>query len=412
MANIGVISRHASSGNVALRKILDDDIASIKNAGLWKRERVITTPQASQIKVEGRESKILNFCANNYLGLSSNAEVVNAAKEALMKYGNGLSSVRFICGTQDIHKTLEAKISKFHGMEDAILYACCYDANTGLFESLLTAEDAVFSDELNHASMIDGIRLCRAKKFKYKHIDVQDLEEKLKEADGARIKLIASDGVFSMDGSMAPLPEICDLADKYGALVFIDECHATGFLGDTGRGTDEYTGTRGRVDIINSTLGKALGGAAGGYTTGPSQLVQMLRQKSRPYLYSNTLPPAVVGSATKVLDMLMDGSELSKKLADNTSYFRTKMTQAGFNIKGGANGHPITPIMLGDSKLAMDFANEMLERGIYVVGIVYPTVPRGTGRIRVQLSAGHSKEEIDTCVQTFIDVGKDMGVLQ
>lgn len=406
---VQVSLRHASRAQAALRDLLDSQISDIKQAGTWKDERVINTMQASEIGVQGQQDKLLNFCANNYLGLSSHPEVVKGAKDALDKYGNGLSSVRFICGTQDIHKELEEKISKFHEREDAILYACCFDANAGLFEVLLEPDDAVLSDELNHASIIDGIRLCKAKKLKYKNKDMADLEEKLKEAEGSRMKLIVTDGVFSMDGKVAPLNEICDLADKYGALTFIDECHATGFLGATGRGTEEYLNCKGRVDIINSTLGKALGGAAGGYTTGPKQLIKMLRQKSRPYLFSNTLPPPVVGGASKVFDLLMDGSELIEKVAQNTNLFRSRMTAAGFHIIG--DNHPITPVMLGDARIAVEFADEMLERGIYVIGFTFPVVPKGQARIRVQISAAHSTEEIERCVEAFVEVGKKKGVI-
>ncbi|XP_031572298.1 2-amino-3-ketobutyrate coenzyme A ligase, mitochondrial-like [Actinia tenebrosa] len=411
LQGVRVLSRHTSTASTAFRKLLDNQLTGIKEAGTWKSERIITTEQASEIGVKGRRDKILNFCANNYLGLSSNPEIIQAAKDALDQYGNGLSSVRFICGTQDIHKELEDKISRFHKTEDAILYACCFDANTGLFETILSPEDAVFSDALNHASMIDGIRLCKAKKFRYEHVDMKDLEAKLQEAEGARVKLIATDGVFSMDGTISPLNEVCDLADKYGALVMIDECHATGFLGETGRGTDEYRNVRGRIDIINSTLGKALGGAAGGYTTGPSELIQILRQKSRPYLFSNTLPPAMVGGAIKVFDLLMASSSLTKKIADNTKFFRSKMVKAGFDVKGGEDGHPIVPIMLGDERLAVEFADEMLERGIYVIGFTFPVVPKGTARIRVQISAGHSKEEIERCIHAFVSVGKAKGII-
>lgn len=408
-SRVQISVQYLSAAQLALRGILDSQINDIHQAGTWKDERVITTKQASEIAVYGQTEKLLNFCANNYLGLSSHPEVIQAAKDALDKYGNGLSSVRFICGTQDLHKELEEKISRFHEREDTILYACCFDANAGLFEALMTPDDAILSDELNHASIIDGIRLSKAKKFRYKNKDMKDLEKKLKEAEGARMKLIVTDGVFSMDGKVAPLNELCDLAEKYGALTFIDECHATGFLGKTGRGTEEYLNCMGRVDIINSTLGKALGGGAGGYTTGPKQLIDLLRQKSRPYLFSNTLPPPVVGGASKVFDLLMNGSDLIKKVADNTKLFRTKMTAAGFNIIG--DGHPITPVMLGDARLAVEFADEMLDRGIYVIGFTFPVVPKGQARIRVQISAAHSTEEIDRCVEAFIDVGKKKGVI-
>lgn len=408
-SRVQISVQYSSAAQLALRGILDSQLSDIHQAGTWKDERVITTKQAPEIAVHGQTEKLLNFCANNYLGLSSHPEVIQAAKDALDKYGNGLSSVRFICGTQDLHKELEEKISRFHEREDTILYACCFDANAGLFEALMTPDDAILSDELNHASIIDGIRLSKAKKFRYKNKDMKDLEEKLKEAEGVRMKLIVTDGVFSMDGKVAPLNELCDLAEKYGALTFIDECHATGFLGDTGRGTEEYLNCMGRVDIINSTLGKALGGGAGGYTTGPKQLIDLLRQKSRPYLFSNTLPPPVVGGASKVFDLLMNGSDLIKKVSENTKLFRKKMTAAGFHIIG--DGHPITPVMLGDARLAVEFADEMLDRGIYVIGFTFPVVPKGQARIRVQISAAHSTEEIDRCVEAFIDVGKKKGVI-
>ncbi|EDV29424.1 uncharacterized protein TRIADDRAFT_19375, partial [Trichoplax adhaerens] len=384
-------------------------LEEIRQAGTWKDERVITTPQAAAIAVESRTDNILNFCANNYLGLSSHPLIISAAKNALDDYGAGLSSVRFICGTQDIHIGLENKIAKFHAREAAILYASCFDANAGIFECILSEEDAVLSDELNHASIIDGIRLCKARKFRYKHRNLQDLESKLAEAKDSPTKLIVTDGVFSMDGSIAPLREICDLADKYGALVFIDECHATGFLGKTGRGTEEFLDVVGRVDIINSTLGKALGGAAGGYTCGSESLVALLRQRSRPYLFSNSLPPPVVASASKVFDLLMDTSELTQKLQENTLRFRTKMKAAGFNIIG--DSHPICPVMLGDARLASQFANAMLEKGIYVIGFSFPVVPKGKARIRVQVSAAHSTEDIDKCSDAFIEVGKQLGVI-
>ncbi|XP_077978272.1 2-amino-3-ketobutyrate coenzyme A ligase, mitochondrial-like [Glandiceps talaboti] len=392
----------------AMNDILGETLTGIKEAGTWKAERVITTKQAAAIQVAGTQKKILNFCANNYLGLSSHPEVIDAAKSALDKYGAGLSSVRFICGTQDIHKELEDKISKFHNRDDTILYASCFDANAGIFEALLTPDDAVFSDELNHASIIDGIRLCKAQKHRYKHRDMTDLEQQLSSSN-ARIKLIATDGVFSMDGNYAPLKEICDLADKYGALVFIDECHATGFLGKSGRGTEEYLNISGRPHIINSTLGKALGGAAGGYTSGPKALIDLLRQKSRPYLFSNTLPPPVVASASKVFDLLARDSTLVNKVTSNTKRFRDQMSAAGFNL--GGEGHPICPIMLGDGALAVKYADEMLKRDIYVIGFTFPVVPKGKARIRVQISAAHSEEDIDNAVAAFIAVGKDLGVI-
>ena len=408
---MNVIPRRHMSGVAAMRSIVEKQLVGIKEAGTWKTERVITTPQATEIQVEGSSNKLLNFCANNYLGLSSHPDIVEASKKALDSHGAGLSSVRFICGTQDIHKDLENKISKFHNREDTILYISCFDANAGLFETLLTPEDAVISDELNHASIIDGIRLCKAKKFRYKHRDLGDLENCLKQAKeaNARMILIATDGVFSMDGTVAPLREMCDLADKYGAMTFIDECHATGFFGTTGRGTEEYLEVMNRVDIINSTLGKALGGAAGGYTSGPKELVSLLRQKARPYLFSNTLPPPVVASASKVFDMLLDGTDLTAKVTENTDLFRSRMTEAGFTLKG--DGHPICPVMMPDERTAIAFADEMLKRNIYVIGFTFPVVPRGQARIRVQQSAAHSLEEVNRCVDAFIEVGKELNVI-
>lgn len=397
-----------SAATKNFRSILSKQIAGIKDAGTYKRERIITSSQKTNITVEGSRGDILNFCANNYLGLSTNQQVIDHTKDILDKYGNGLSSVRFICGTQNIHKELEKKISKFHGREDTILYPSCFDANAGIFEAILTPDDAVLSDELNHASIIDGIRLCKAKKFRYIHRDMKDLEEKLKSTD-ARIKLIATDGVFSMDGNVAPLPEIFKLADKYNAIVFVDECHATGFFGKTGRGTEEFHNMLGRTDIINSTLGKALGGASGGYTTGPKELIDLLRQKARPYLFSNSLPPPVVATGSKVMDILLKSSELTEKVKNNTTRFRTAMTKAGFTV--GGMDHPICPIMLGDAKLANIFADEMLLRGIYVVGFSFPVVPVGKARIRVQISAAHSEDEIDHCINAFIDVGKKLKVV-
>ncbi|XP_061395768.1 2-amino-3-ketobutyrate coenzyme A ligase, mitochondrial [Musca vetustissima] len=402
-------SYSSSPANAQFREIISEQIKSIKEAGTYKSERVITSSQSTQITVEGSNKNILNFCANNYLGLANNPEVIKYSNEILSKYGAGLSSVRFICGTQDIHKNLEKKIAQFHGREDTILYASCFDANAGLFEAILTPEDAVFSDELNHASIIDGIRLCKAQKSRYKHRDLNDLENQLKSST-ARLKLIVTDGVFSMDGNIAPLKEIVALAKKYNALTFIDECHATGFLGKTGRGTEEYCEVMGSVDIINSTLGKALGGAAGGYTTGPKELITFLRQKSRPYLFSNTLPPAVVATGTKVLDMLLKSSELTEKVQTNTKHFRDAMTKAGFTIAG--ENHPICPVMLGDARLASIFADEMLKRGIYVIGFSYPVVPKGKARIRVQISAAHTKDDIDHAIAAFTEVGKSLKVIQ
>ncbi|XP_074082994.1 2-amino-3-ketobutyrate coenzyme A ligase, mitochondrial isoform X2 [Macrotis lagotis] len=357
----------------------------------------------------GAISVILNFCANNYLGLSSHPEVIQAGLKVLEQFGAGLSSVRFICGTQSIHKALEEKIADFHQREDAILYPSCFDANAGLFEALLTPEDAVLSDELNHASIIDGIRLCKANKYRYGHLDMGDLEAKLREAQKHRLRLVATDGVFSMDGDIAPLREICQLAQKYKAVVFIDECHATGFLGPSGRGTDELLGVMDQVTIINSTLGKALGGASGGYTTGPRDLISLLRQQARPYLFSNSLPPAVVGCASKALDLLMESDAIAQSMAAKTLQFRSKMEAAGFTISG--TEHPICPVMLGDARLASVMAEDMLKRGIYVIGFSYPVVPKGKARIRVQISAVHSEEDIDRCVEAFVEVGRQHGAI-
>ncbi|XP_077133546.1 2-amino-3-ketobutyrate coenzyme A ligase, mitochondrial [Ranitomeya variabilis] len=399
----------AQSTVAHFRGILKKEIENIKEAGTWKSERIITSMQGAHITVDGKNTGILNFCANNYLGFSSHPEVIRAGHEALHSYGAGLSSVRFICGTQNIHKSLEEKIARFHQREDAILYISCFDANAGLFEAMLTPEDAVLSDELNHASIIDGIRLCKANKYRYRHMDLEDLEAKLKEAQKHRLRLIVTDGVFSMDGDIAPLREICDLAKRYNALAFIDECHATGFMGPNGRGTDELLGVMDQVTIVNSTLGKALGGAAGGYTTGPKPLIDLLRQRSRPYLFSNTLPPAVIGSASKALDLLMESNEIAQSMAAKTTRFRTKMTAAGFTISG--KDHPICPVMLGDARLASSMADEMLDRGIYVIGFSFPVVPKGKARIRVQISAAHSDEDIDNCVQAFTEVGRKFGVV-
>lgn len=408
-ATRNIISRCVSSGAFTqMKEIINEELTSIKEAGTWKTERVINTPQAAWIGVKGESSKLLNFCANNYLGLSSHPEVIAAGKEALNSHGAGLSSVRFICGTMDIHVKLEQQIADFHSKDDAILYASCFDANAGLFEALLKPEDAVFSDELNHASIIDGIRLCKAQKYRYKHLDTVDLESQLRSTK-ARMKLIVTDGAFSMDGDMAPMKRIVELAEKYNALIFTDECHTTGFIGKTGRGIEEYYDIKGQVDIINSTLGKALGGAAGGYTTSCKELTTLLRQKSRPYLFSNSLPPPVVCQASKVMDLLSTSSELCEKLAQNTERFRGKMKAAGFNLSGET--HPIVPIMLGDAKLASEFADEMLEQGIYVIGFSYPVVPKGKARIRVQLSALHSTEDIDRCVSAFISIGKRKGIV-
>lgn len=398
-----------STAMTQMKEIIDEELALIKEAGTWKTERVINTRQAAAIGVEGQQSKLLNFCANNYLGLSSHPQVISAGKEALNSHGAGLSSARFICGTMDIHVKLEQQLADFHSKEDAILYASCFDANAGLFEALLKPEDAVFSDELNHASIIDGIRLCKAQKYRYKHLNMGDLESQLSSAKDARMRLIVTDGVFSMDGNIAPMKRIVELAEKYDALVFSDECHATGFLGKTGCGIEEYYDIKGKIDIINSTLGKALGGAAGGYTTSCKELTTLLRQKSRPYLFSNSLPPPIVCQASKVMDLLSSSSELCEKLTQNTEQFRSKMKAAGFNLSGDT--HPIVPVMLGDAKLASEFADEMLEQGIYVIGFSYPVVPKGKARIRVQISAVHSTEDIDQCVDAFISIGKKKGIV-
>jgi glycine C-acetyltransferase len=385
------------------------ELQAIRDAGLYKEERIITTPQGALIRTQ-QAGEVLNFCANNYLGLSSHPKVIDAAKQAIDSHGFGMSSVRFICGTQDIHKILEQRVAEFLGTEDSILYAAAFDANGGLFEPLLTEEDAVISDELNHASIIDGIRLCKAQRFRYLHNNMQDLEEKLKEAQGARRRMIATDGVFSMDGTIAQLDKICDLADKYDALVMVDECHATGFLGKTGRGTIEYRNVIGRVDIITGTFGKALGGASGGFTAAHAEIVDMLRQRSRPYLFSNTLAPAIAGATIAVIDLLSGSTALRDKLETNTKRFREGMTAAGFDIVKG--DHPIVPIMLYDAKLSQDMARRMLEEGIYVIGFYYPVVPKGKARIRVQISAGHETEHIDRAIEAFTKVGTELGVLK
>lgn len=387
---------------------LQKELTEIEAAGLYKRERIITTPQSAHIStLQGGE--VLNFCANNYLGLSSHPEVVKAAKEAIDTHGYGMSSVRFICGTQDIHKELEKKTAEFLGMEDCILYAAAFDANGGLFEPLLNEEDAIVSDELNHASIIDGIRLCKAKRFRYKNNDMADLEAKLSEAKGSRRILIATDGVFSMDGIVAQIDKICDLADKYNAMVMVDECHSTGFMGKTGRGTHELANAMGRVDIITGTYGKALGGASGGFTAARKEIVELLRQRSRPYLFSNTLAPSIVGASIKVLELLSSSTALRDKLENNTKYFRKGMTEAGFDIVPGF--HPITPVMLYDAKLAQDFANKLLTEGIYVIGFFYPVVPQGKARIRVQVSAGHEIADLDKAIEAFTKVGKELSVI-
>lgn len=388
-----------------MRPHIQDEIAGIRDSGLYKEERVISSPQRARITVRGSR-EVLNMCANNYLGLASHPDVIKAARDSLDKWGYGLSSVRFICGTQEIHKELERKLTQFLGTEDTILYTSCFDANGGLFETLLTAEDAVLSDELNHASIIDGIRLCKAQRFRFKTCDMADLEAKLREAQGARFRLIATDGVFSMDGTIAKLDEICDLADKYDALVMIDDSHAVGFLGRNGRGTHEHRGVMGRVDIITGTMGKALGGASGGYTSGRKEIVELLRQRSRPYLFSNTVAPSIVSASIKTLEILSESTKLRDKLEENTKYFRKAMTEIGFDIKSGE--HPIVPIMLGDAVLAQKMAEELLKKSVYVIGFFYPVVPRGTTRIRVQVSAAHSTEDLDFAIQTFGDVRKSL----
>jgi len=403
------LSKRGYAAVAEARAVLENELDGIRAAGTWKGERVITSQQGPHISVDGSRGNILNFCANNYLGLSSHPEVIQAGIEALQTHGAGLSSVRFICGTQDIHKNLEQKLALFHEREDCILYASCFDANAGLFEVLLGPDDAVLSDELNHASIIDGIRLCRAKRLRYKHMDLSDLEVKLKEAQSSRMRLVVTDGVFSMDGDVAPLKGICDLAEQYGAMVFIDECHATGFLGARGRGTDELLGVMDRVQIVNSTLGKALGGAAGGYTVGPKPLIDLLRQRSRPYLFSNSLPPPVVGCATKAVELLLASTEIAQTMTAKTMRFRNQMTEAGFTISGTA--HPISPVMLGEAKLASLMADDMLKLGVYVIGFSYPVVPKGKARIRVQISAAHADEDIDRCVEAFIQTGRKHGVV-
>lgn len=392
-----------------LKPVLEAELQSIEAAGLYKRERIIITPQGADIKVEGGK-EVINFCANNYLGLSSHPKVIEAAKEAIDTHGYGMSSVRFICGTQDIHKELEKKISQFLGTEDTILYAAAFDANGGIFEPLFNEQDAIISDELNHASIIDGVRLCKAARFRYKHNDMADLEEQLKASQDKRHRIIVTDGSFSMDGTIAQLDKIADLADKYKALIMVDECHSSGFLGKTGRGTHEHCGVMGRIDIITGTLGKALGGASGGFTSGRKEIIDMLRQRSRPYLFSNTLAPSIVGASIAVLDMLSETTELRDKLESNTKYFREKMTAAGFDIKPGV--HPIVPVMLYDAPLAQKFAEKMLEEGIYVIGFYYPVVPQGKARIRVQISAGHDVKHLDKAIAAFTKVGKELGVIK
>lgn len=396
------------SMNEKLVQRIAKELTEIKEAGLYKIERIIESPQGAVIKVGGKE--VLNFCANNYLGLSSHPKVIEAAHKAIDERGYGLSSVRFICGTQDIHKELEQKISAFLGTEDTILYAAAFDANGGVFEPLFNEEDALISDALNHASIIDGVRLCKAQRFRYEHNNMQDLELKLQEAAGCRSRIIITDGSFSMDGTIAQLDKIVALAEKYDAAVMIDECHSSGFLGKTGRGTHEYRGVMGKIDIITGTLGKALGGASGGFTSGRKEIIDILRQRSRPYLFSNTLAPSIVGASIAVLDMLTETTELRDKLEFNTKYFRTKMTKAGFDIKPG--DHPIVPIMLYDAVLAQKMAARLLEEGIYVIGFFYPVVAKGQARIRVQLSAAHEQAHLDKAIAAFIKAGKELGVLK
>ena len=387
---------------------IQTEVAEIKKAGLYKNERIINGDQGAEITVNGKT--VLNFCANNYLGLSSHPKTIEAAHKYIDSHGYGMSSVRFICGTQDIHKELEQKLAQFLGTEDTILYAAAFDANGGVFEPLFNEEDAIISDTLNHASIIDGVRLCKAQRYRYEHNNMQDLEDKLKEASGLRSRIIVTDGVFSMDGSIAQLDKICDLADKYDAIVLIDECHASGFMGKTGRGTHEHRGVMGRIDIITGTLGKALGGASGGFTSGRKEIIDMLRQKSRPYLFSNTLAPSITGASIAVLNMLSETTALRDKLENNTVYFRTKMTEAGFDIKPGE--HPIVPIMLYDSVLAAKFADALLQEGVYVIGFFFPVVPKGQARIRVQISAAHEQQHLDTAIAAFKKIGSELAVLK
>jgi glycine C-acetyltransferase len=391
-----------------LKDHLKAELAEIKSAGLFKKERIITSPQEAVIKISTGE-EVINFCANNYLGLSNHPKVVEGAKNALDSHGFGVSSVRFICGTQDIHKDLEAKLAEYLGTEDTILYAAAFDANGGVFEPLLTKEDAIISDSLNHASIIDGVRLCKAARYRYANNNMADLEAQLKAAEGARFKIIVTDGVFSMDGYVAQLDKICDLADKYDALVMVDECHATGFIGKTGRGTHELKNVLGRIDIITGTLGKALGGAMGGFTSGRKEIIELLRQRSRPYLFSNSLAPNIVGASLTVLDMLSNDTSLRDKLEWNTNYFKEEIKAAGFDIKDGESA--IVPVMLYDAKLSQTMADKLLEKGIYVIGFFYPVVPKEQARIRVQLSAAHEKEHIDQAITAFAEVGKELGVI-
>lgn len=393
----------------ALISHLEAEIEKVRQGGLYKKERVITSMQSADITVTGSDH-VLNFCANNYLGLADNPDLIAAGKKALDEHGYGMASVRFICGTQDIHKQLEKRISEFLGMEDTILYSSCFDANGGLFETLLGEEDAIISDSLNHASIIDGIRLCKAQRYRYANNDMEELEAHLNAAQAQRHRLVATDGVFSMDGYIANLQAVCDLAEKYDAMVMVDDSHAVGFIGDKGRGTHEYCNVMGRVDIITGTLGKALGGASGGYTSGPKEVIEWLRQRSRPYLFSNTLAPTITATSLKVLELLANGDGLRKRLRDNATYFREKMTAAGFDLLPG--DHPIIPVMIYDAGLASKFADEMLKRGVYVVGFSFPVVPQGKARIRTQMSAAHTREHLDKAIAAFIEVGKELGILK
>jgi len=392
----------------SLKSKLEQEIKDIKSAGLYKEERIIASPQEAVIKLDNGQ-EVINFCANNYLGLSSHPKVLEAAKETIDSHGFGMSSVRFICGTQDIHKQLEDKITAFLGTEDTILYAAAFDANGGVFEPLLGPEDAIISDALNHASIIDGVRLCKAKRYRYNNNDMADLEEKLKEASDAKCKIIVTDGVFSMDGTIAQLDKICELAEKYDAVVMSDECHSTGFMGKTGRGVHEHCGVMGKMDIITGTLGKALGGASGGFTSGRKEIIDLLRQRSRPYLFSNTLAPSITGASIAVIDMLSETTALRDKLEENTKYFRSEIEKAGFDIKPGS--HPIVPIMLYDAVLSQKMAAKLLEKGIYVIGFYYPVVPKEQARIRVQISAVHDKQHLDAAIKAFTEVGKELGVI-
>lgn len=390
-----------------MKSHISEELKQINDNGLYKAERIITSPQNAMITIQGGQ-KVLNLCANNYLGLADHPDIIRAAQDSYAKWGYGLSSVRFICGTQEIHKQLEKKISEFLGTEDTILYSCCFDANTGLFETILTAEDAIISDRLNHASIIDGIRMCKAQRLRFENSNMQDLKDKLQQAQSARFRMIATDGVFSMDGTIAKLDQICELAEKYDALVMVDDSHAVGVLGKHGRGSHEHCGVMGRIDINTGTLGKALGGASGGYTSGRKEIIELLRQRSRPYLFSNTLAPAIVATSLKVLDMLFDSTEFRDKLMDNTRYFRQQISRLGLDVIAGE--HPIVPIMLGDAVLAQKMADKLLEKGVYVIGFSYPVVPKGAARIRTQMSAAHSRDELDFAIEKIDEVKKELGI--